>query len=168
MRNPLPLLSLITLAACSALGGEQKSTPSPMNEAVAKTPKGVSVAIVNTSWAMDGGSILNDIRFSDGRLYRISLDYPVDLVTNKLIYPQIHFTIYGEDQDRTHPETLKHEGPAERRLVELLEERISATADVHEKKNAASLVSFLKNRDQPFPGSHGGKWDLTRPKIEIP
>lgn len=132
----------------------------PLNQAIAETPSNITAAITKTGRAMDGGSILNDIRFSDGRLYTLVLKYPLDIATNKVAYPEIHFVIFVPEDWARH-ETLEHGSRAEKRLIELLE-RIAATSDdPHEKKNASSLVTFLKDRTRGFPA--GRKWwDLSR------
>ena len=133
---------------------------SPLDRAIAETPTSVSVNITRTGRAMDGGSILNDIRFSDGRVYTLALKYPLDIATNKVIYPDIHFLIFLPD-DWAHRETLEHDSAAEKRIIELLEGLATTTKDAHEKKNASSLVTFLKDRTRGFPA--GRKWwDFTR------
>lgn len=109
---------------------------------------------------MDGGSILNDIRFSDGRLYTLALKYPLDIATNQVVYPNTHFVIFVSD-DWAHRETLEHDSPAEKRIITLLEKLTATTTDPHEMKNASTLVTFLKDRTRGFPA--GPKWwDFTR------
>jgi len=130
-------------------------TESPLNRAISESPVSVSVAITRTGGARDGGSILNDIRFSDGRLYTLVLKYPLDIATNRVIYPDIHFVIFVPE-DWAHQEILEHGSAAEKRLIALLEQVAATTKDPHEKKNASSLVTFLKDRNRGF--SSGRKW----------
>jgi hypothetical protein len=135
-------------------------TGSPLNRAILETRVSVSVAITRTGRAMDGGSILNDIRFSNGRLYTLVLNYPLDIATNKVIYPDIHFVIFVPE-DWAHHETLEHGSGAEKQIIELLERLAATSNDPHEKKNASTLVTFLKDRKRGFPA--GRKWwDFTR------
>ncbi|MEY2564933.1 MAG: hypothetical protein QOH88_3126 [Verrucomicrobiota bacterium] len=157
-----PLFGLLFLAqeVSSALSSDSLSC------ALAETPQTVFISIPKTDVAVDGGSILNDIRFSDGRLYTLSLDFPVDLATDKLIYPEIHFTIFIPKREPPRLETLTHGSAGELRLIELLKSLIGKTKNPREKKNAASLVEFLKDRHRPFPRAHGGKWDLTPPTYD--
>ena len=143
------------LMIASARASEQKTTDLPLNRAIAATPNNVSVTIPQTGTALDGGSILNDIRFSDGRLYRLQLDTPFAISTDELIHEEIHFTIFNLP-DRSQSEVLEHASAAEERLVQLLESLMVTTKDPHEKKNAISLVRFLRDRKQPFP--MGRKW----------
>lgn len=134
---------------------------SPLCKTLAETPRSVTVSIARTGSAVDGGSILNELRFSDGRVYVLSLDFPFDLMSDKLIHSELHFTIFVPGKEPPDLETLEHDSPAERRLLELLESVVTTTKNPHEKKNASSLITFLRNRHQAFPRAHGGKWDLT-------
>jgi hypothetical protein len=127
----------------------------PTNRAIAETPSDVSVSLPKTGTAVDGGSILNDIKFSDGRLYRLVLDTPFSMSTDELRYTEIHFRIVRLP-DRSQSEVLEHGSAAEHRLIQLLKSLIATTKDPHEKKNANSLVRFLNDRKQGFP--MGRKW----------
>jgi hypothetical protein len=138
---------------CLCANGAPGDTP--LNKAIAETPGNVSVAIVKTGRAMDGGSILNNIKFSDGRLYTLVLNYPLDIATNKVTYPDIHFVIFVPDDWARH-ETLEHGSSSEKRLIDLLERLAATSNDPHEKKDASSLVTFLKDRTRGFPA--GRKW----------
>ena len=85
----------------------------------------------------------------------------MDLATDKLVHPEIHFTVFVPEKEPPQLEVIEHGSAAESRLIQLLEDRIRVTKEAHEKKNAVSLVQYLKNRHQKFPRAHGGKWDLT-------
>jgi len=139
---------------------ETKAEQLPISLAIAKTPDAVSMSIVRTDIALDGGSVINDLSFSDGRLYRLSLDFPVDIATNKVVHSKIHLTIFVRS-DWEHRETVEHKSATERSLIRLLDTLILRTGDKHERKNARSLVKFLKNRNQAFPMAYGKDWDLT-------
>jgi len=147
---------VVLLGAKNVIGNPGSAAKSQLsvNQALAETPQAVSISIAATDPALDG-SIFNDLRFSDGRLYRLSLDSPFDMVANKVVYQDIHFRIFVPG-DSPHLETLEHGGAAERRVIELLESLIATTQDLHQKKNATSLANFLKNRKQDFP--RGKKW----------
>lgn len=142
--------SILLLMVAQVVARDDVAT-SPLSQAIARTPQSVSVSLTKTARAMDGGSILNDIRFSDGRLYRLSLDFPFN-INDEVIHPDIHFTIFEEKNE----ETLEHASAAEKRLIQLLEALIAKTKDPHEKKNAESLLIFLKDRKRGFP--MGRKW----------
>ena len=158
---------IIALARAS----EQTTTDLPLNRAIAETPKDVSVTIPRTGTALDGGSILNDIKFSDGRLYRLQLDTPFAVSTDEFLYKEIHFTVFNMP-DRSQSEVIGQGSAAEKRFVQLLESLVATTKDPHEKKNASSLIRFLRDRKQAFP--MGRKWwDFTpwhvdRQKTESP
>jgi hypothetical protein len=157
-RSVIAWLSLI-LFTQQAVAGDV-----PLNDAIAQTPKTTVVSIVKTDRIMNGGSVVNDLRFSDGRIYTLSLDFPFDLATDKVIHADIHFTIYlpGAWERR---ETLEHGSAAEKRLIELLQQLVITTRDPHEKKNATTLTRFLKDRRQGFP--MGRKWwDFTPWTVE--
>jgi hypothetical protein len=151
-RIPSAFLGLVSMG-CFCANGAPGDTP--LNKAIAETPGNVSVAITRTGRALDGGSILNDIRFSDGRLYTLVLKYPLDIATNKVVHPDIYFVIFVPDDWARH-ETLEHGSSAEKRMIELLEQLGAISNDPHEKKNASSLVTFLKDRTRGFPA--GRKW----------
>jgi hypothetical protein len=151
-------LSFCCFATAILQAGEASQNVSRINKAIAETPKGVSISIDMTGRAMDGGSILNNLRFSDGRAYRLQLDFPLSLATGKVVSPQLQFRVFVT-ADATHNEALERGSPAERRLIELLHNLIGHTDDPHEKKNAASLVKFLTDRNQPFPTVTAGYWD---------
>src|SRR5207237_8583317 len=99
--------------------------------------------------------ILNNLRFSDGREYRIQLDFPISLATGKAKTSELHFRVIVPT-DPSYDETIEHGSPAETRLVELLEDLVGQTHNAHETKNATPVVRFLKNRKQPFPTVHAG------------
>jgi hypothetical protein len=153
------VLALLLMVPTVAVIAGDRAGNAPLNTALAETANNVTISIPKTGSAMDGGSILNDVRFSDGRLYTLDLKFPLDIATNKLIYPDTHFFIFVPD-DWANRETLEHGSAAERRLVELLDDLISTTKDAHQKKNATTLVTFLKDRKRGFPQ---GKrwWDFT-------
>jgi hypothetical protein len=149
------LLWFVFSADGNAIGADPTSASDPLNHALAETPLTVSISIVSTDLVLDGGSIGNKIRFSDGRLYELLDDFPLDIASTKVLYRDNHFSILVPDDWRNR-ETIEHGSAAERRLIELLEALIASTRDPHEKKNATSLVIFLKDRKRGFPS--GSKW----------
>ncbi len=157
------LIMSSALVMASSLIGEQESPSikAPLNQALAETPRAASISLTRTGPAVDGGSVLNEIRFSDGRVYVLSLDFPFDLMSDKLLHSELHFTIFAPGNKASHIETIEHNSAAERRLIRLLESLVATTVNPHEKKNASSLVTFLRDRHQAFPRARGGSWDIT-------
>jgi hypothetical protein len=158
---------LFTLAFLNGVAVETAEADGPMNHAIAETPQNVTIAIIHTDSLVDGGAVMNDLRFSDGRVYRLVLDHPFG-ISDKVQYPKIHFTIWEapkKDNGASASEPLDHNSAAERRLIQLLASRDASTTDAHEKKNIAALIGFLTDRDQPFRGAHSEKWDLIREPI---
>lgn len=154
-------LAVILFATAYCLEAESSPGPDALNREIANTPKDISVLIEATDFAMDGGAVLNDLRFSNGRKYVLKLDFPLDLASDKVLYPNIHFTISIRG-DWVNREVLEHGSAAERRLIELLKRLMESTEDSHQKKNAASLVLFLRDRKQPFPSFRSKYWDRIR------
>lgn len=157
------LLLLTVLAKASS--AEHAGAGGPLNTEIAKTPLETSVSIVKTDRLMDGGSIVNDIRFADGRMYSLSIDFPFDVATDKIVHRDIHFSIYVPGR-RKHREAVDHGSDSERRLIAGFERLSAKSTDPREKKNATTLARFLKNRRQGFP--MGRKWwDFTPWSLEL-
>jgi hypothetical protein len=156
MKVPVRYLQLLCLYVIESTLAADATEDGSINRAVAQTASSVSISIVRTSSAMDGGSILNRLRFSDRRQYTVSLDFPLDLATERVNYYDLHFRIFVTGEDPPRIEILEHGSAAEKRLTELLDALVATTRDSREKKNASSLVRFLKNRKQSFPA--GRKW----------
>lgn len=132
-----------------------------LNREIAKLPARTEVRITYTDSAMDGGSILNRLVFSNGEKLTLCLDFPYDLATDKLLYPQLHFSVFREGQ-WDNREEIAHGTAAEGRLVELLDTLARTTSSPSERKNASSLSFFLKNRGQKFPFGRSKWWQRTR------
>lgn len=155
-RSVILLAAIAVFTSRCVIGGQETAGGPPLSQELAATPATASISIEKTTWLVDGGSILNVLCFPEGRLYNLSLDYPWDEATYISWSQKIHFTIYVPGEERPYRETLEHGSAGERRLIELLDALITTTQDPHEKKNATSLVRFLKNRNQKFPS--GSKW----------
>jgi hypothetical protein len=149
---------LIVLNTSVVFSGQQER--GELCRTIAQTPNDITASIVRTDFVMDGGSIVNDLRFSDGRRYALTLDYPINIANNKVLYPTIHFTVRAS-VDATRSETVEHGSAVELRMIALLETLMRNTSNPHEKKNASTLISCLKDRSQRFPRAHGERWDLS-------
>ena len=156
--------ALLVALRCTVLSNARPDET--LNAMIVSLPTNVSINIPNTGTALDGGSIINDLAFSNGKRIRLLLNTPFAISTDEYLYKEIHFTLYSMP-DRSRRETLEHGSPAERRLIELLKGLIDQTSDLHQKKNASSLINFLQNRNQPFSVSHEW-WDFTPWEVPTP
>lgn len=160
----LALLVVCTISVSRA----EDVTDGPINRAIAETRVGVTVTIPKTGTLMDLGSIFNDLQFSDGRLYRLVFDIPFEFSGNGLRYNEAHFRIVElpfKEEEKEKSEVILHESTTEKKLTSLLESLVSTTEDPHQKKNATTLLVFLRDRKKGF--AMGKKWwDFTPWKID--
>jgi hypothetical protein len=150
-------VAVICLCISTARGGEYPPD-GPINRAIAATPDGVTITIPQTQSLMDLGSIGNDLKFSDGRSYRFVFDQPFEFSGDGVRYQDAHFTIYRMNGYHALPdaEVIAHGSAAEKRIISLLDSLVSTTTDEHQKKNATTLLVFLKDRKRGF--AMGKKW----------